>query len=169
MSAAVAVNEIHIDATPERCFDVLSDPRSFSYWVVGASEIKAADPEWPKPGAAFDHAVGVRPFRIHDHTEVERMEENRLLLLRAKGRPLGTAQVLLRLAPDNGGTRLTLEETPGDFVSRLLFMGPLDRLVWLRNAKAIRRLKELAEGKVSIPGGSLPESDGDRDSGKIAP
>jgi uncharacterized protein YndB with AHSA1/START domain len=66
----MAHNEIHVEATPEVVFAVLADPRSFARWVVGSRKIRAADPDWPAPGATFDHAVGIGPLVIADGTTV---------------------------------------------------------------------------------------------------
>lgn len=148
----MAVVETHVDAPPERCFEVLSDPRSYAYWVVGSREIRDADPDWPAKGSKFHHTFegGVR-----DHTVVEEVEPNRRLRLRAKARPFGTAFVTVTMRPENGGSAVTLEEAPADRVTRLLFNPVADRFLHTRNEDSIARLKELAEGAVPMPQGDL--------------
>jgi uncharacterized protein YndB with AHSA1/START domain len=145
--------EAHVAASAERCFDVLSDPRSYAYWVVGSKEVRGADPDWPARGSRLHHTVAMG---IEDHTEVEEVEPNRCLRLRAKVRPLGTAVVTVRMRPENGGTALRLEEGPGGPVSRLFFTSVADRLLHARNEASIGRLKQLAEGTVPIPSGEYP-------------
>ena len=56
-----------------------------------------------------------------------------------------------------------MEEAPANrWLSRM--MGPLGhRLLWLRNVEALRRLKALAEGRIPLPGGSLPPREAARD------
>lgn len=157
----MATAVIYVEAPPDRCFEVLSDPRSFSYWVVGSRRIKAADPNWPQVGSAFDHAVGFGPVVTHDHTEVEEVVENRLLCLRAKARPFGTAYVRLELEPDGVGTRLRITEEPGDRITRAAFTAFADRVLRARNEESLRRLKGLAEGAVPMPAGGLPARDSD--------
>jgi len=157
----MAHNEIDVDAAPEAVFAVLADPRSFARWVVGSRRVRGADPDWPAPGSAFDHTVGVGPLTISDHSEVEESDPPRLLRLRVKARPLSCAHVVLRIAPrDPGGARVTLDEHPADLRSRLLINPLTDPLVRLRNAASLRRLKALAEGREAIPGGALPPRTG---------
>jgi uncharacterized protein YndB with AHSA1/START domain len=150
----MAVVETHVDAPPERCFAVLSDPRSYAYWVVGSREIRDADPDWPAKGSKFHHTV---EGGIRDHTVVEEVEPNRRLRMRAKARPFGTAFVTVTMRPQDGGSQVTMEEEPADRVTRLLFNPLLDRLLHTRNEDSVARLKELAEGRVPMPEGDLEE------------
>lgn len=144
--------ETHVDAPPERCFEVLSDPRSYAYWVVGSREIRGADVDWPAEGSKFHHTF---EGGIQDHTVVEEVEPNRRLRMRAKARPLGTAFVTVTMQPEDGGSRVTMEEEPADRLTRLLFNPLLDRVVHTRNEDSVARLKELAEGRVPMPEGDL--------------
>lgn len=151
----MATVETHVDASPERCFEVLSDPRSYAYWVVGSREIRAADPDWPAPGSKFHHTVA---GGLEDHTVVEDVEPNRCLRLRARARPFGTAFVTVTMNGEEGGSLLRLEEEPADALTRLFFNPVLDRLLHARNVGSIERLKELAEGDVPMPAGPLEPS-----------
>jgi uncharacterized protein YndB with AHSA1/START domain len=157
----VAHNEIHISVSPERVFEVLSEPRSFARWVVGSREIRRADPDWPTVGAAFDHRVGIWPFTLADNSEVVQCEPPRLLKLLVKARPLSRAYVTLSLSPHNGGTQLSMEEVAADVRSRLFFNPITDPLIHLRNNVSLRRLKALSEGTEPIPEGYLPSRNGD--------
>lgn len=150
----MAVVQTHVDAPPERCFEVLSDPRSYAYWVVGSREIRDADPDWPALGSKFHHTF---EGGIEDHTVVEEVEPNRRLRMRAKARPLGTAFVTVTMRPEDGGSRVTIEEEPADRVTRLFFNPLLDRLLHTRNEDSAARLKELAEGRVPMPEGDLKD------------
>src|ERR1700755_2229635 len=102
----MAQNEPHVEATPERVFEVLSDARHYGDWVVGSRRIRGADAEFPAGGSRFHHQVGVAPLLLNDHTEVLENAAPTFLVLRAKTRPLGTARVELRLAPDGRGTHV---------------------------------------------------------------
>lgn len=148
----MARNEHVIHAPPETVFGVLSDPRSYAYWVVGSEEIRAADVTWPAPGSRFQHTVKIGPVRLKDHSEVEEMRPGRFLQMRVKGRPLGTARVTLELEPADGGTRVTMIEDPADTASALM-SNPLTHLLMRgRNVHSLDRLAELAEGRTPIPG-----------------
>ncbi len=149
-------NRCHIDASPRRVFAVLADPRSYAYWVVGSRRIRDADDDWPAVGSAFHHAVGVGPLQIKDHTVVEAVRPPRLLQIKAKARPLGTARVTLELRRRGRGTEVTMTEEPGDLATTLVF-NPLTRLlVRGRNEWSLERLKDLAEGSVEIPDEDRP-------------
>jgi uncharacterized protein YndB with AHSA1/START domain len=160
----MATVETYVEAPPERCFEVLSDPRSFAYWVVGSKQVRTADPDWPAPGSRFHHTTALG---IKDHTVVEEIDPHRRLRLRARMRPLGTAFVTIHMQPQNGGSRLRIEEGPADLVSRLVFNPVFDRLLRSRNEISIERLKDLAEGRVQIPPGDYPvEAPSTRDRGR---
>jgi uncharacterized protein YndB with AHSA1/START domain len=134
-----------IHASPERVFDLLSDPESYAYWVVGSDAIRDADDTWPAPGSRFHHQVGLGPLKLRDHTEVVAMEPKRRLELHARARPLGTARVGLELEPRDGATLVTMDEDAVDPVARLLLFNPLAQpLVKKRNDASLRRLEELA-------------------------
>ena len=148
----MARNEHLIHAPPETVFGVLSDPRSYAYWVVGSDEIRDADVTWPALGSRFHHTVKIGPLRVQDHSEVEEMRPGRFLQMRVKGRPLGTARVTLELEPADGGTRVTMIEDPADTASALM-SNPLSHLLMRgRNVRSLDRLAQLAEGRAPIPG-----------------
>ncbi len=153
----MAVNEIDIDASPEAVFDVLSDPRSYGYWVVGSRAVHSADPEWPTPGAVFEHTQGLWLLPLlRDGTSVLRSTRPALLELRVQARPFTVAHVTLRLAPQDAGTRVVMEEVPADLRSKIVMNPLMQPLLHLRNAESLRRLKRLAEGAAPMPGGELP-------------
>jgi len=141
----VARNEIHVDAPPEAVFGVLSDPMAYGYWVAGSKEVRDADPEWPLPGSRFHHTVGFGPLAVSDHTTCLRSESPRVLELRTKARPLGTASVRLDLVPEGTGTRVRLREDAGDALTAFVFNPLTHLLVRGRNEESLRRLAELAE------------------------
>lgn len=155
----MAHNEIYIGVPPDDVFAVLSEPRSFSRWVVGSREIRRADPDWPAVGTAFDHRVGIWPFTLADNSEVVSCEPSSLLKLLVKARPFSRAYVTLVLKRANGGTRLSMDEVAADTRSRLFFNPLTDPLVHARNNVSLRRLKALSEGKEPIPDGYLPSRD----------
>jgi uncharacterized protein YndB with AHSA1/START domain len=130
---------------PEAVWAVLEDPESYGYWVVGSKVIRDAEPEWPAPGSKFHHTIGLGPVKIADHTVAIDSEPPRLLRLRAKGRPAGTATVTLELIPEDGGTLVRMTENP-DGVFALLSLNPLAHVITVgRNSESLMRLEELAQ------------------------
>ena len=146
-SVRIAVNETHIEATPERIFEVLSHADNYGYWVVGAKHIRDADPGFPRPGTRFHHTVGAGPFEVKDHTAVLAADPPTFLKLRAKARPLGTAIVTLEITPEADGSHVRMTEDPADSLTAFVFNPLTHLLVRGRNVESLDRLAELAEGR----------------------
>jgi uncharacterized protein YndB with AHSA1/START domain len=146
----MAVNDIHIETSPDRVFAVLADWRSYGDWVVGSRFIRGADPGFPAAGTRFHHQVGVGPLHLNDHTQVLEVDKPRKLVLRAKARPLGTAIVDVTMEEEGNGTRVTMREDPGDTLSAFVFNPLTHLLVRGRNVESLQRLKRLAEQRPDI-------------------
>lgn len=145
--AHVAVNEIEIAASPEAVFDVLSDPAAYAHWVVGAKEIRGADPGFPQPGTRFHHTVGVGPLTLKDHTTVVELEPPRRLVLEANLRALGSALVTLDLHPQGAGSRIVMTERPSRGLPLRIGHKLGDVLLRGRNFLSLEQLKELVESR----------------------
>ena len=141
----MATNHAQLAVGPERVLEVLSDPEAYADWVVGSDIIRDADPHWPAVGSRFHHRVGVGPVKVKDHTEVIELDPARRLVLHARARPLGTAVVAMEWEAAGTGTRVTMHESAGDPLSRLGINPLTDWIVHLRNRKALRRFKRIAE------------------------
>lgn len=129
---------------PEAVWDALADASGYAYWVVGSSEIRDADPNWPQPGSRFHHTVGLGPLKVDDHTESLEARRPTFLRIRAKARPLGTAKVTFTMTPQDGGTRVRITENPDGLTSWLTLNPLVQLLVKGRNAESLMRLEELA-------------------------
>jgi uncharacterized protein YndB with AHSA1/START domain len=147
----MAINHIHIAVSPDEVFAALANAANYGDWVVGSDTIRDADPEWPKVGSRFHHRVGVGPLKVNDHTEVLDVDPPHRLIMHARARPLGTAEVSMRLTERDGGTFVTMTETAGDRLSRVMLNRLTDPLIHLRNAESLRRLKRIAETGVAKP------------------
>ena len=138
-----------ISTTCDDVWRVLADGWLYPLWVVGATRIREVDDTWPAPGSQPHHSVGAWPLVINDSTEVRASEPARRLLLRARGWPLGEAEVDMRLDAGAGGCAVTMHETlvagPG-----LGVLNPVtDRALALRNTETLHRLARLAEGRAA--------------------
>ena len=140
-----------MSATPDEVFGVLSDPRSYAYWVLGSKAVRDAESNWPAKGSRFHHTVGFGPLRVRDHTSVEAVRSDRYLQLRTKARPMGTARVKLDLVPTSGGTEVTMNERAADSATAFVFNPFTHLLVHRRNVRSLERLAELAEGRKPMP------------------
>jgi uncharacterized protein YndB with AHSA1/START domain len=140
----VATNRRFMPVAPEAVWEALADPAGYAYWVVGSKAVRDAEPGFPAPGTKFHQTIGVGPLTLHDHTEVVEAERPSRLRLRAKGRPIGIATVILRMTPEAHGTTVELIEQPAGPYS-VLALNPLLQLATkVRNAESLMRLEELA-------------------------
>lgn len=142
---------IDVDAPIDDVFAVLADPYSYADWVVGSDKVKTADANWPAPGSEFKHVVGVWPLKSHDHTFVEEVDSPNHLTLRVKARPFITGHVWLDLTARGAGTHVEMFEGAADPLSKLLINRLTQPLVKARNAVALKRLRDMAEGTRPIP------------------
>lgn len=141
-------NEIVVDVPPAAVFNVLADGNRYADWVVGAKKVRHVEGPWPQPGARFHHTVGVGPLKIDDNTKVLELDPGHRLVLSARARPAGTARVVLTLEPVDGDrTRVVMEEWAESGPANLIPQRLLDPLTHVRNAEALRRLKNLAENE----------------------
>jgi uncharacterized protein YndB with AHSA1/START domain len=141
----VATVTHQIDADPEAVFAVLSDGWLYSNWVVGTSHVRAVESSWPAVASKLHHASGLWPFVTRDETVVEEVESARLLVLLARGRPLGEARVRLELAPSGTGTTVTMEEAPVSGPGKWFHSPVSEALLNRRNAESLHRLAALVE------------------------
>ena len=123
-------------------FEVLSDPRLYGNWVVGASTTRRVDGRWPEVGSVLHHS---QMLLIHDTTTVRECEPGRRIVLEARARPLVVADVTVTLEPDGDGTRIVLEETVTGGLAGVLPGAVSDALIEFRNSEAVKRLKRLTE------------------------
>ena len=141
-------NQRTVHASPEAVWQVLSDGWLYPVWVVGATRMRDVDTDWPAPGSRLHHSAGVWPVVVNDETRVESIEPQRRMQLRAKGWPLGEADVVIELEPVGDETVVTIREDaatgPGRLVPGVL-RAPV--MKW-RNSETLRRLAFLCEGRV---------------------
>ena len=136
-----------VSATPEQVWSVLEDGWLYALWVVGAARMRDVDEAWPAVGSRLHHSVGTWPLLIDDTTEVLEAEENRRLLLLARGWPAGQAHVEITLEPRGTDTVITIVEQatagPGALLPKVI----QDPQLHLRNIEALRRLGFVVEGR----------------------
>ncbi|MCW2831352.1 MAG: polyketide cyclase [Aeromicrobium sp.] len=143
----MSVNTRTIRATPEQVWGVLADGWTYPLWVVGASRIRDVDEGWPAVGTKIHHSVGVWPALIDDTTSVLEVEPQHRIRLRARGWPIGEAEVEIELRPSGAHTEVVIKEQavagPGVLVPE-----PLKglSLKW-RNTETLRRMAYICENR----------------------
>ena len=143
----MAHNEILVDRSTEQVFAVLSDAHSYEDWVVGASDIRDVEGNWPAVGATFHHTQFVPRIGLKDTTTVLESEPPTRLKLCVRARPLVIGEVEFSLHPADGGTRVTMTELPVGGIQAPIHNPLFDAGLRLRNAETLRRLKRIAESR----------------------
>ena len=143
------VNETYVNAPPEAIFEVLSDPKSYAHWVVGATRTRKADAGFPKPGTKFHHTQGAFGIGLPDNTEVVASKPPRQLVLEARIRPFAVNKVEMRLRRRGRGTCVTMVEYPIGGIAEKLDNPLIHAALHLRNVESLRRLRRMAERGVT--------------------
>jgi uncharacterized protein YndB with AHSA1/START domain len=145
----MSVNSRTIHATPEKVWEVLSDGWLYPVWVVGATRMRDVDATWPQVGAKIHHSAGVWPAVVDDNTEVLEAEPARFLKLRARGWPMGEAQVTMIISPSGDGTRVEIKEEAVSGPAALVPKPVMDLMIKVRNVESLRRLAFIAERRAT--------------------
>ncbi|MCW2816479.1 MAG: hypothetical protein JWN84_3934 [Nocardioides sp.] len=136
-----------VRATPQQVWDVLSDGWLYPVWVVGASRMREVDDAWPVVGSKLHHSVGVWPALIDDNTEVLEATAPSHLLLRARGWPVGEANVDLRIEAHAEGCQVTITEDAVAGPGKLMPKPLRDLQIGVRNVETLQRLAFIAENR----------------------
>jgi hypothetical protein len=144
---AIITRRVH--APTDAVWAVLADGWMYATWVVGASRIRAVEPQWPRPGSKVHHSFGIWPALINDDTEVLACDPGRELLLKARGWPAGEAHVRIHLTPGTtpGSSVVSIVEDVTGGPGRLIPRAARQLLITPRNTEALRRLALIAEGR----------------------
>jgi hypothetical protein len=142
-------NSREIETVPGDVWDVLADGWLYPLWVVGATRMRDVDDAWPAVGSKLHHSAGVWPLVINDNTEVLECSAGTSLRLRARGWPLGEAEVLIRLTATGAHTRVDLDEDVVSGPGRLIPEPAKGMIIGWRNSETLRRLAFLAEGRAA--------------------
>jgi hypothetical protein len=137
----------HVDAPAAAVWDVLSDGWLYASWVVGASRVRDVDPGWPSAGSRIQHSFGAWPAVINDDTVILAVDEQEMLL-RARGRPAGEAEVRLVVTADTAErSTVSIVEDVTAGPGRIVPQTVRQWVIAPRNVEALRRLSLIAEGR----------------------
>jgi Polyketide cyclase / dehydrase and lipid transport len=136
-----------LKCSAEDVFAVFADGWLYPLWVVGASRIRAVDPDWPAVGAKLHHSAGVWPLLINDDTELLSYDAPRSMVLQARGWPAGEARVEITVEPTPTGCVVWIEEDASSGPALLVPKPVRQPAIELRNRESLRRLAYLAEGR----------------------
>lgn len=136
----------HIDAPPERVWELLSDWEGSSAWMVDATAVEVLGALRDGAGSRIRAVTVVAGVSLTDEMTVTRWEPGRLIQVRHDGWPIrGVAW--FEIAPEAGGTRLEWAEELdpplgplGELGARVL-KRPLESVL----RRSLVRLRKLAE------------------------
>lgn len=124
----------------------LVDPTTYPSWLIGADAIREIDGDWPDPGSAFHHRVGVGPLKVRDRSRVVAIEPEVRLVLDIRASALIQAKVTFELAALDDATRLRFTEEPEVVILGDVLRPVADLLTRGRNHGSLDRLERfLAE------------------------
>ena len=141
-----------VKASPHDVFSVLSDGWLYSGWVVGASRIRSVDANWPAVGSRIHHSFGVWPALIDDTTSVLEYDPPHRMVLKARGWPVGSAEVVLEVEATAAGSTVRITEDAVEGPGRVLPKPLRDVLIGVRNVETLKRLEYLAQGRAASGG-----------------
>lgn len=131
----------NLDAPVAQVWATLVDATSYPRWLIGARRIRRVEDGWPAPGTAFYHEVGPGgPLTISDLTRSLEVDDQRLLKLDVRARPLVRAEVTFELRALAAGTEVTLEEHPVGW--HRLLAPALSPMIMARNRASLEKLAQ---------------------------
>lgn len=155
MEATLTTNRRRLRCRAESVFAVLADGWLYPSWVVGASRMRDVESTWPETGSRLKHSVGTWPLLLDDTTSVLEWDAPRRMVLRARGWPLGEAQVIIEVEPDGEECVVTIREHAVKGPARLV-PSALQKLAFgVRNSETLHRLAYLAEGRERGKAGTI--------------
>ena len=140
--------ERDVNSPASAVWQVLCDGWTYANWVVGTARIREVDADWPDQQSRIHHSVGPWPLLIQDSTVALRSVPERELAIRARGWPLGEAQVVLRIDPTGPETcRVSISEDAVAGPGKLAPHRARQALIAPRNRETLYRLALIAEGR----------------------
>jgi uncharacterized protein YndB with AHSA1/START domain len=139
---AMAINHVRSSLRPDEVFEHLLNPWEYPKWLLGASDMRAVDDDWPAVGSNFHHRVGWGPVKVNDRSQIVEIDPPRKLVLYVKATPLVQGEVTFTLEEVDGGTLLTLQEEPAIPAGNLA-RPVLDPATHARNKRSLHQLADL--------------------------
>jgi mannose-6-phosphate isomerase-like protein (cupin superfamily) len=94
----------------EDVWRLITDARRYPEWILGASDVRQVETDWPDPGAAVELRHGIRPLTVGGSYTVLRGAEPSELELHVQVHPLLETRKRFDLTATPDGTHVTLFE-----------------------------------------------------------
>lgn len=96
---------VHIDASPEKVWAVVMDPRRLGEWVTIHRRLQHADDGRPHVGYRMEQQLHLRGVNVEVHWELVECEANSRAVWEGKGPARSHARTEYVLIPEYGGAR----------------------------------------------------------------
>ena len=148
----MAINSRHLEGlTAADVFRVLSDGKSYGYWVVGTRKVRDVTGPWPEPGGQIHYTAGHLPLRKDDVTTSVAYEPDHRLQLEARAWPAGSLHIEIQVLSSPTGSTVVIEEHPKTGVLKTLHLPLVDLAIKLRNVETLRRLERRVREQAARP------------------
>ncbi len=142
---------IHVEATPERVFDLFTNPERFQEWMVPASEVKDITGTPGTVGLGWTTASTFAGRKMESHMSATAVERPRSFDVKSTGS--GTGTVRGRFEPAAGGTDVTIES---EYEMPLGFIGDAANKLFVEKSfaeswdKSLATFKSLVEAEAAV-------------------
>ncbi|MFF9689989.1 SRPBCC family protein [Streptomyces sp. NPDC014623] len=141
----MAVRNRLIARSVEDVWAVLADATLYGDWVVGTSESRPAEGEWPRVGSSITYTVRLGWWSASGRTVVRRCEAPGVLELEADSGRLGTARIAVEIRPWGENALVIIDEHPLRGPAGSLHNPVADALIQLRHRSMLARLADVVE------------------------
>lgn len=141
----MAVRHRLIESPVEDVWAVLADGTRYGDWVVGTSQSRPEDEEWPQVGSCITYTIRLGPWSVAGSTVVRRCEPPRVLELEVDSGWAGTARIALEVRPWGENALVTIDEHPLRGPAGKLHNAAADALIQLRHRSMLARLADTVE------------------------
>ncbi|MFI2213111.1 SRPBCC family protein [Streptomyces sp. NPDC020141] len=149
----MAVRHRLIERPPADVWRVLEDADRYADWVVGTSDSRPVDSDWPRVGARLEYTVRLGPWTGKGRTTVRRLDPPGWLELEVDSGSLGTARIAIEIRPWGADTLVIVDEHPLRGPGGALHNSVVDAVIQLRHRSMLGRLAEVVE---NLPAVSRP-------------
>lgn len=150
---AKVVTHFHVDAPPDRVFELGANAERFPEWQTNLVEVKDVTGKLDHVGAAYTGVMKIAGRRLEARWEVARIEKPSYTELRGSAPGGGRATMITRSEPAGGGSDCTFEldyELPGGFIGDLAFKLFAERSVERDVRHSNENFKAIVEAEVPV-------------------
>ena len=144
-----AETTVHVDAPPERVFELLMDPSRLGTWVTAHKSVSGVPAGGLEEGSSFEQTLSLARKTFKVRWTVDELDEQRLVVWTGKGPGGSEACVRYELTPNDGGTSFRYVndfELPGGVVGKVAGSAsskPAERAM----KSSLKKLKKVLEAE----------------------